>query len=190
MQHHCNFCAGGCSEATQCNCGIVWMDLKSFLLLSRWWCPISQVYTQRSETLLLPDSPSPIPSTPFTPSTHTHITYNDDKSDKLCVSLFSSFPSYDIPFLWGTHHDLKPSYILISPTSTPFTPPPPTHTNMTYNDDKSNKLCVSLFSSFPSYDIPFLWGTHNDLSGIYLVFSQLMVTGQLGHCDAIGVQPL
>ena len=60
----------------------------------------------------------------------------------------------------------------------------------TYDDDEPDKLGVGLLAPLPGDDVPLLRGADNDLGGCDLVLGQLVVTGQLGHCDAIRVQPL
>ena len=60
----------------------------------------------------------------------------------------------------------------------------------TYDDDEPNKLSVGLLAPLPGDDVPLLRGADNDLGGCDLVLGQLVVTGQLGYCDAIRVKPL
>ena len=62
--------------------------------------------------------------------------------------------------------------------------------SVTYDDDQSDQLSVRLLAPFAGDDVPLLRGADDDLCGSDLVFGQLVVTGQLGHCDTIGVQPL
>lgn len=64
------------------------------------------------------------------------------------------------------------------------------HTNSTYNDHQSHKLGVGTFTTFTCDDIPFLRSTDNYLCGINLLFTELVVSGQLRHCDAVTCQAL
>lgn len=60
----------------------------------------------------------------------------------------------------------------------------------THNDDEPHKLGVGTLSTFACDDVPFLWGADDDLCGVYLLFTELVVSCQLRHYDAITCQAL
>lgn len=60
----------------------------------------------------------------------------------------------------------------------------------TYNDEETHKLRVRPLPSFACNDVPFLWRAHNDLSGVDLLFAELVISSQLRHCNAITSQTL
>lgn len=64
------------------------------------------------------------------------------------------------------------------------------HSHSTYYDNKPHKLGVGTLSTFTGDDVPFLRGADDDLSGINLLFAELMVSCQLRHCDAVTRQAL
>lgn len=55
----------------------------------------------------------------------------------------------------------------------------------TNQDDQTDKLSVSSLASFTGNDIPLLWCADNNLGSVDLLFTQLMITGQLSHSDSI-----
>lgn len=61
---------------------------------------------------------------------------------------------------------------------------------MTYNDDEAHQLGVGALATFPSDDVPFLRGADDDLSGVDLLFTELVVSGQLRHDDAVACKTL
>lgn len=60
----------------------------------------------------------------------------------------------------------------------------------TYNDDEPHELGVGALSTFTGDDVPLLRRAHDDLSGVYLLFAELVVSRQLGHDDAVTRQAL
>lgn len=62
--------------------------------------------------------------------------------------------------------------------------------NKTYNDNEAHELGVGTISAFPSDDVPFFRGANYDLGGIDLLFTELVVSCQLRHCDAVTRQSL
>lgn len=60
----------------------------------------------------------------------------------------------------------------------------------THNDDEPHELGVGALSAFTGDDVPFLGGADDDLSGVYLLFAELVVSRQLRHCDTVTCQTL
>lgn len=60
----------------------------------------------------------------------------------------------------------------------------------THDDNEPHKLSVGPLSTFTCDDIPFLRGADDNLRGVNLLLTELVVSSQLRHCDAITCQTL
>lgn len=60
----------------------------------------------------------------------------------------------------------------------------------TYDDDEPHELSVGALSAFTRDDVPLLRGADDDLRGVNLLLTELVVSSQLRHGDAITRQTL
>ena len=60
----------------------------------------------------------------------------------------------------------------------------------TYYDDEPHELGVGALASLARDDVPLLRGADDDLGGVDLLLTELVVPGQLRDCDAVAGQAL
>lgn len=57
------------------------------------------------------------------------------------------------------------------------------------NNQELYKLHVGSLTALPGDNVPFLWGSYDDLSLVDLLPRQMRVAGKLSHSDAVGFEP-
>lgn len=61
---------------------------------------------------------------------------------------------------------------------------------MTHQDDEAHQLGIGALPSLAGDDVPFFRGADDDLRSIDLLLTQLVVSSQFGHVDAVCGQAL